>query len=88
MYKNKHLVYFFGLTLHFFDDDFNFVSLIIGFRKFSGRHQAYRLSKFIQDELNKLKINQIVATTADNAADIVKALKTEIKELHVFLFLS
>jgi hypothetical protein len=79
MYKNKHLVYFLGLTLHFFDDDFNFVSLIIGFRKFSGRHQADRLSKFIQDELNKLKIsNQIVATTADNAADIVKALKNEL----------
>lgn len=79
LYKNKHLVYFLGLTLHFFDDDFNFISLIIGFRKFCGRHQSVRIKNFIRIELNKIEISKkIIATTADNAADIVKALKGDV----------
>lgn len=74
IWKNKHLTYFLGLTLHFLDDEFNYVSLTIGLRKFCGRHLGLRLHKFIKMELNKLEISsQIFATTADNGADIVKA---------------
>ena len=77
MWKNRGLLYFLALTLHFFDDDFNYVSLVIGFRKFIGRKKSIRLKNFIRNELNKLNIKEkIVATTADNAADIVKALKS------------
>jgi len=74
MWKNKHLVHFLGLTLHFFDDDFNYVTLIVGFRKFIARHLAVNLKNFIQKELTKLEIvDKIVGVTADNASDIVKA---------------
>ena len=63
-----------GITLHFFDDDFNYVSLVIGFRKFLARHLAVNLKSFINKELTKLEIlDKVIAITADNASDIVKA---------------
>ena len=78
MWKNKHLTHFLGLTLHFFDDDFNYVSLVIGFRKFVARHLAVNLKQFIKRELTKLQIlDKIIATTADNGSDIVKAISND-----------
>ena len=78
MWKNKHLTHFLGITLHFFDDDFNYVSLVIGFRKFVARHLAVNLKQFIKRELTKLQIlDKIIATTADNGSDIVKAISND-----------
>ena len=42
-WKRKNLEYYFALTAHFFDSEFNFCSLIIGFRKILGRHLGSRL---------------------------------------------
>ena len=78
MWKNKHLTHFLGITLHFFDDDFNYVSLVIGFRKFVARHLAVNLKQFIKRKLTKLQIlDKIIATTADNGCDIVKAISND-----------
>ena len=74
MWKNKHPTYYFGLTVHFFDENFNYISLIIGFRKFMSRHLSVKISNFIKYELNKLEIlKQIVAITSDNGSDIKAA---------------
>ncbi len=40
MWKNKLDEYFLGLTVHFFDEDLNYHSLLFGFRKFTQLHFA------------------------------------------------
>jgi hypothetical protein len=73
-WKRKNLQYYLTLTAHFFDHDFNYFSLIIGFRKFMGRHLQERLKEFIENELKSLNIiDKISAITTDNAADIKSA---------------
>lgn len=74
MWKNKGLMHFMAITGHYLDENFEYVSLVLGFRKFLGRHLSSRLKRFISHELEKCKINQkIVAATTDNGADIKKA---------------
>ena len=69
------------MTAHFFDDDFNYFSIIIGFRKILGRHLAHRLKIFIQKEINSFQISEkIVSVTRDNAADIKKATSSDFGE--------
>ena len=65
-----------NLSIHYFDDDFNYVSLTASFRKFIGRHQAPRIKKFIQSELTKLGLTDKVRGAAtDNGSDTKKACK-------------
>lgn len=74
MWKNRHLCHFLGLTVHYFNRNFEYVSLIIGFKKFNGRHLSDRLNRFIDNELNKLDIKPLVrGITSDNGADMKKA---------------
>jgi hypothetical protein len=76
MWKNKRLTHFLNLSIHYFDDDFNYVSLTASFRKFIGRHQAPRIKKFIQSELTKLGLTDKVRGAAtDNGSDTKKACK-------------
>ncbi len=73
MWKNKRLTHFLNLSIHYFDDDFNYVSLTASFRKFIGRHQAPRIKKFIQSELTKLGLtDKVRSATTDNGSDIKK----------------
>ncbi len=73
-WKRRNLEYYIALTAHFFDAEFNYYSIIIGFRKILGRHLAKRLKTFLQREINSYNIkDKIVAITRDNAADITKA---------------
>ena len=63
------------ITAHFFDKNFKYVSIIIGFRKFFGRHLSVKLETFIRKELRLLDvpITKIESITCDNGADIKKA---------------
>ena len=58
------------------DSQMKYVSMVISFRKFYGRHFSSRLNKWIANELVVLHIeDKIVSITTDNAADIVAATK-------------
>lgn len=74
IWKNKRHTHFLALTGHFMDSNFEYVSIILAFKKFNERHLAKNIRNFIKTELINLNIsNKIVATTTDNAADIKKA---------------
>lgn len=74
VWKRKNGRYFVAITAHFFDDNYNLFSLIIGFRKINGRHLKERLQVFVQNEINQYKIkNKIVSITTDNGADFKSA---------------
>ena len=65
-----------GTTAHFLDPDFNFHSIVISFKKFSGRHISGRIRRFLIHELEQLGIkDKISSITTDNGADIKKATK-------------
>ena len=64
------------VTGHFLDKDFNFHSLVLIFKKFSGRHIGSRIKNFLTLELDLLGIkHKISSITTDNGADIKKATK-------------
>ena len=58
LWLNKGLEHFLVLTPHFFDSKFNYVSLVIGFSKFEGRHFAKRIKPLIKNELELLRISE------------------------------
>lgn len=65
-----------GVTGHFLDTDYNYHSLVIIFKKFSGQHIGTRIRHFLKKELNLLGIkDKISSITTDNGADIKKATK-------------
>lgn len=76
LWKNKGLTYFICLTAHFFDEEFNYFSVIIGFRTIFGRHLSNRIYNFIKAELDYLEIplENIVSITTDGGADIKSAI--------------
>jgi hypothetical protein len=71
VWKSKQLTYFLALTAHYLDKNFKQRSIIIGFRKFIGRHLSNRIHNFIKKEIANLKIEESIRyITTDNAADI------------------
>ena len=60
LWKNKINEYFLALTVHFFDDNLDYHSLLFSFRKFSKLHFAKHIRSFIIKEIgNDLLINVI-----------------------------
>ncbi|CAF4505447.1 unnamed protein product [Didymodactylos carnosus] len=71
--------HFICLTAHYYNDEFDYVSTVIGFGRLNGRKTALRLRKYIQYEVEQMGISaKIVSITTDNGADIRKA--TDISE--------
>jgi hypothetical protein len=58
MWKNKSLTYFMGITADFFNKKIEFVSLLIGFKKFNGRHLGNKLKSLIVEQINQLQISE------------------------------
>jgi hypothetical protein len=76
LWKNRSGGHFMGLTCHFFDDKFNYHSIIIAFRRFYNRHTSENLRTMIQNELQKLDVlDKCSGITTDNASDIKCATK-------------
>ena len=74
IWKNNRNTYFISVTAHFYDINFNLISLTIGFRQFIGDHSAKRIRKYISHEIQSMKINnKICSITTDNATNVVKA---------------
>ena len=74
LWKNKGLEHFIVLTAHFFDQQFNYVSIVVSFEKFIGRHFANRIKPFLLREIKKLGLKEkIISITTDNGADIKSA---------------
>ncbi len=74
MWKTRNGYYFACITAHFFDNSYNYTSLVISFRKFSKRHLSQNIETFIKNELEKLEIeSKVRAITTDNANDIKSA---------------
>lgn len=72
--KNRSNWYHIGITGHFFDKNYRFNSIQIGFRRMFGRHFSDRIKKYISYETKQLNIeNKIVSITTDKANDIKKA---------------
>ena len=70
LWKNKGLEHFIVLTAHFFDQQFNYVSIVASFEKFIGRHFANRIKPFLLKEIKNLGLkDKIIAITTDNGAD-------------------
>lgn len=80
MWKNRNGSNYLCLTGHYFDSNFELVSLVLAFKRFYGRHFSNRINNFITKEINKLNIaSKLVGITTDNAADI-KAATSNITE--------
>lgn len=74
LWQNRNGTHFLTLTAHFFDLNLEYVSLIISFKRFTGRKLSDKLERFITKELDKLNISdKIVSITTDNGADVKKA---------------
>ncbi|CAF4312333.1 unnamed protein product, partial [Adineta steineri] len=75
IWKDSRNRYFIAVTGHYYDKNYNFISLILNFRLIRGRHFANRLARFIKEEIVFLGIEQEVRSiTTDNAPNIVKAI--------------
>lgn len=72
LWKSGRRMHFLCITAHCFTDDFECVPLIIGFRRFSGRHLGSRIRLYIEHELDSLGVDRkcIVAITTDNGSDV------------------
>jgi hypothetical protein len=75
LWKSRSLNYHICITGHFFNQYYEYMCAVLGFRKVSGQHTSTNLGHYISFELKQLDIehSKIVATTTDNAADIKKA---------------
>jgi hypothetical protein len=75
LWKNNALNHHICITVHFFNQFYEYISAVLGFRHINGAHTSANLSNYISSELKQLNIDQskIVATTVDNASDIKKA---------------
>ncbi len=75
LWKSNSLNHHICITAHFFNQNYEYVSAVLGFRHVTGQHTSKNLENYINFELKQLDIDQskIVATTTDNAADIKKA---------------
>ena len=74
LWKNSNGTHFFCLTGHFIDDKFKQNSVVLSFRRIFGRHTSIRLERYIEYDLNILKIKEKISSiTTDNCADIKKA---------------
>ena len=59
LWKNKMDEYFLGLTIHFFDDELNYQSLLFGFRRFDKLHFANNICDFIRNELGQELLEKV-----------------------------
>lgn len=75
LWKNKKNWYHVGINGHFYDKNFKFHSIQLGFRRMFGRHFPKRIKEYIKYEINQLKIEKkVVSITTDNERDIKKAV--------------
>jgi len=51
MWKNRAKNYFLALTIHFFDSEMNYQSLLFAFKKFKKIHTAVNIKNFIRKEM-------------------------------------
>jgi hypothetical protein len=71
LWKNRNGANFMCFTCHFLDDNFNFHSLVISFRRFYRRYLSDNLREKIINEMKNIGILQkCLAITTDNASDI------------------
>jgi hypothetical protein len=76
LWKNHKLEYFLVLTSHFFDNNLDYTSVIMSFRKFKKSHNADNLKGAMLDEINRFGISEkLVSITSDNEACVAKACK-------------
>lgn len=75
LWSSRGMTHYMCITAHFFDNRLEYRSIVIGFRKFLGRHLSDKLKNFIQKELRLLEVplSKIKSITCDNGADIKKA---------------
>ncbi len=75
LWKSNSLNHHICITAHFFNQFYEYISAVLGFRRVVGQHTSKNLEHYIHFELKQLDIEQskIVATTTDNAPDIKKA---------------
>ncbi|CAF4058397.1 unnamed protein product, partial [Rotaria sordida] len=78
LWLNLRRTHFLTITAHYFDALMEHSSKVICFRRFRGRHLAYRLNSFVIKEIEKLNIqSKIVAVTTDSGSDIKAAMSTK-----------
>ncbi|CAF2388842.1 unnamed protein product [Rotaria sp. Silwood2] len=74
VWKSNNKSHFIGLTAQYYDDEYQYHTMVIAFRRFIGKHSADRLERFIEKEINKLNIkSKVCAITTDNGSDIRSA---------------
>ena len=75
LWRSSQRVHYLSLTGHFFTDDFENMSIVLSCRRIIGRHVASTIERYIQFELDRLRIRQeqIVSITTDNGSDVKKA---------------
>ena len=68
---------FICLTGHAFNQKYELVSIVLGFRRLVGQHLGDTLRTYIKYELEQLGIDtKICGTTSDNGSDVKKATRT------------
>ena len=61
MWKNRSKNYFLALTIHFFDSEMNYQSLLFAFRKFKNSHSALNIKAFIINEIGDDLIEKVIS---------------------------
>ena len=73
--RAKSLINYLTITAHFFDKRYNYHSIRIAYKKFSGQHTSDKIEEFIRYELEELQvpIEKILTITTDSGSDIKSA---------------
>ncbi|CAF1226913.1 unnamed protein product [Rotaria sordida] len=74
IWQNSCQSYFIVLTAHFYEKDYRYTSLVIGFRQFMGPHDAVQIIRYINYEIDRLEIRyKLRSITTDNGVNIKSA---------------
>ena len=73
LWQNRNACHFLTITAHFFDPNYDYVSVVVSFRRFKGQHLSSKIKCFIIKELEKLNIDtKVVSITTDSGSGIKK----------------
>jgi hypothetical protein len=76
VWKNSSSVYFICITVHYLNENYEYISKVLSFRKLKGRELASNLAAYILCELTKFNlVNKIAGITTDSGSSIKAACK-------------
>ncbi|CAG9839181.1 unnamed protein product [Diabrotica balteata] len=86
-WTSSNMESYMGITVHYLDDDFKFISLLLDCSNLPVQHTSINLAKELKRVFVEWKVeNKILMVVSDNAANIKCAIKNDIKMKHFGCF--